>query len=269
MHVVGLGWLLTSIAERRRVDEREEVARPIGPDKDGVAGGDAVGRAEAQDVGEAVEGVAAGGARRSGRSRVAVKVEAEPQADEDDEKPTKGKAKLKRERTPSVKQQETFGELGEEGEEDQPLLVTATTNAPHARFAATHPGEHHLLEYDNAPCSATLNLTDLKKNSNKVSQTALSSLVDRRLMRRLFAVLHRPSDRVIAHHRPTRILHLPPLGPDRRARPGQHARTVQHEPRGSRDVLDQGEHLSKLLDSRNEANCDCCCSNPVRGQDQP
>jgi hypothetical protein len=98
---------------------------------------------------------------------VAVKVEAEPQADEDEEKPAKGKGKLKRERTPSLEQQEPLGGPDEVEEEGKPLLVTATTNAPHARFAATHAGEHHLLECDNAPCSATLNLTDLKKNSNK------------------------------------------------------------------------------------------------------
>ena len=170
--MVGLGWLLTSLTELRRVDEKEEVARPLG--------------AEVGEVGQGTEVLECGperapleveeALRRSGRSRVAAGVKAEPEAEGDDEAEVQSTGKLKGERMPPVELERDAVDYDVE-EEAKPLLVTATTNAPHVRFAATHPGEYHLLEYDNAPCSATLNLTDLKKNSNKVCRSTLRGLL--------------------------------------------------------------------------------------------
>ena len=96
--MVGLGWLLTSLTELRRVDEKEEVARPLG--------------AEVGEVGQGTEVLECGperapleaeeALRRSGRSRVAAGVKAEPEAEGDDEAEVQSTGKLKGERMPPV-----------------------------------------------------------------------------------------------------------------------------------------------------------------------
>jgi len=161
------------------VDEREGVANPLGEGGAGsTEGAGEIGdklKAEAEVDGEAA---AEAGTRRSGRARARVAAEAE--------EPIKvegnGKGKLKRELSsrvvPSTAHEEQSFHSAEEAEDSEPRLTTATTNAPHARF--TQPGDHNLLEYDGAPCSATLNLTDLKKNSNKVPSIKLGfDILDR------------------------------------------------------------------------------------------
>lgn len=177
VHTVGLGWLLTSVAERRRVGEMEEVARPLGTARGVEDGGVSATEDTAQEAGimadsggeAAIEVEAGESRRRSGRSRVAVDDKARVEAKVKVKVEVEADRKPKRERSPSP-------QLARDQpiQSSNPLLATATatatTNAPHPRF--TVEGDYHLLEHDGAPCTATLNQTDIRKNNNKVRPPA-------------------------------------------------------------------------------------------------